>query len=712
MPKIATVKQDSASGSGPMASVSHPNVLKRNQACHQCRRRKLVRPHFRPCSTCVRSHAHALSHAPAGVVLPERPECTFDEVVANSAGAPEAPKNRYEKLENRINELEAMLRDQNSPSANRSPQSCLSPPLAHSSSLPTYSGLPGVPNSTPPSSFHSLNPEPPQGYQSSSFCFPGVASSSESFISPVENHPEVVNISQTNSEPQSATPLLTPGFGSDLFWPGWPSDLPSPSLVRHLVEVFFAFHPHASRLFHVPTFMATLNFQPTHPNFPSHALLHAICAVGSLYSMAVPPTPPPDKSMAPALIQDEIFSNRYKRKDYIDSFAEKHVKLARKTAEDQLWAGRKLLECVQAMLIITWWYWCNARYVRSPAFVTIAQAIRVAVPLGLNLDAPFYPISGCQRASSPLPPPGNVIEEEIRRNTFWLLYAMERMGGCNNGWALSLDDQDVVRLLPIKGVNFDLAVSTITWSGSERQHSLAKDLLLLHPGDQVDSFNLYIKGTILLSRVKAYNLRFRSKRFTGDPAFAYASTYAEVWEKDSDEARDGAADPRRTSGFIEIDHITSMFRQSFPLHLRNPIRDGSVDSHLYTACLMPHIAVILLHDPHAHVSCPGCVSAFKILEASRSVLDLVYAVRSTSFDITLLDVFCACCWFIAGKVLVRFWQAAQDANSEEQTLALRAQVEYIISALAKLGERVPLAYQYFVMLNDVASGTCGVGAVE
>ena len=138
-----------------------------------------------------------------------------------------------------------------------------------------------------------------------------------------------------------------------------------------------------------------------------------------------------------------------------------------------------------------------------------------------------------------------------------------------------------------------------TWSGSERQHSLTKDLLLLHPGDQVDSFNLYIKGTILLSRVKAYNLRFHSKRFTGDPAFAYASTYAEVWEreKDSDEARDGAADPRRTSGFIEIDHIASMFRQSFPLHLRNPIRDASVDSHLYTACLMPHMCANYSSSP-------------------------------------------------------------------------------------------------------------------
>lgn len=35
---------------------------------------------------------------------------------------------------------------------------------------------------------------------------------------------------------------------------------------------------------------------------------------------------------------------------------------------------------------------------------------------------------------------------------------MERMGGCSNGWALSLDDLDVSQLLPMRGVNFDLGV--------------------------------------------------------------------------------------------------------------------------------------------------------------------------------------------------------------------------------------------------------------
>jgi hypothetical protein len=69
---------------------------------------------------------------------------------------------------------------------------------------------------------------------------------------------------------------------------------------------------------------------------------------------------------------------------------------------------------------------------------------------------------------------------------------------------------------------------------------------------------------------------------------------------------------------------------------------------------------------------------------------------------------------MAGRVLGRFWQAALDANSAEQVLTLRAEVEYIMyvrllletglephrhvcsAALVKLGERVPLASQSFL----------------
>lgn len=39
---------------------------------------------------------------------------------------------------------------------------------------------------------------------------------------------------------------------------------------------------------------------------------------------------------------------------------------------------------------------------------------------------------------------------------------------------------------------------------------------------------------------------------------------------------------------------------------------------------------------------------------------------------------------MAGRVLGRFWQAALDANSAEQVLTLRAEVEYIMYVMLLL----------------------------
>ena len=134
-------------------------------------------------------------------------------------------------------ELEAMLRDKNSLEANKS-QSTVSPSSAQSQSptLPAYPGAANALLSTSPSSFHSPGLGLPQCYQSST-AFTGVAPSSKRFVLPVDTHPETVNISATTS-PHSGVPAdpsyLSNGFGYDVFWPGWPRDLPSPGLVRHL----------------------------------------------------------------------------------------------------------------------------------------------------------------------------------------------------------------------------------------------------------------------------------------------------------------------------------------------------------------------------------------------------------------------------------------------------------------------------------------------
>lgn len=124
---------------------------------------------------------------------------------------------------------------------------------------------------------------------------------------------------------------------------------------------------------------------------------------------------------------------------------------------------------------------------------------------------------------------------------------MERQQGCSNGWALSLDDQDITQMMPAKGDQFDLGVRSyfpcvllsssdrpcaqIMASPTNRQWAHSKDLLLLHPDGQTDSFVLYIKGTMLLAKAKYFNVRYRSKSHLGDPNYSYAPEFAALWEQ-------------------------------------------------------------------------------------------------------------------------------------------------------------------------------------
>lgn len=151
--------------------------------------------------------------------------------------------------------------------------------------------------------------------------------------------------------------------------------------------------------------------------------------------------------------------------------------------------------------------------------MSTAHCIRLAIPLGLNVCPPFQSITNSTRPASILPPARTVIEDETRRNAFWLAYAMERQHGCSNGWALSLDDQDVSQLMPVREEYFlqgvcppsklwSLCLSSQTLvAPSDRQWAHTPRLLLVNSEEQTDPFILYIKGTILIC-INASLLKF------------------------------------------------------------------------------------------------------------------------------------------------------------------------------------------------------------
>ncbi|VDB88782.1 unnamed protein product [Peniophora sp. CBMAI 1063] len=775
MPKVASAKS-SGSGSGSGSGTGSASGLKRNQACHTCRKRKLKCDAKKPCATCIRSYQYAKTHPQPGVVPPETIDCTYDEV----PGLPEIPRDRYEQLEDRIRELEGLLRGQSSgiqqPIAMNDVSRVLSvimssppetsgtmaPPPFTSLSNTTMvdngldllsalasgtmpSGMTTYPSSSPGMS--PLFPPTPSGGQSQhsssglsppSASPPGAGSDgpgrspSASAPSPRNNvDPFMVGFGSgagcwEERPPAQPTPapardqgakstpnsvdLMDAALGTpyypdnqqNLVYTGWPEDLPAPELLKHLVESFFAFHPHANRLFHQPTFMNDLCLPPTHPSFPTTSVLHALCAVGSQYTAVISQTEPPGGGVMPP---SEAFQNKWKQPDHTDSFAETHIKLSRRHTEQDTLHGRRMIDNMQSMLLCVFWYWSNGKWVE--VFLVTSQITRSCGPLGLSMNLDFTPISTAAVGLSLIPEPRDAIEEETRRNIFWLSYMLDRLSQSGNLWPHALHEEDCTQVFPVNALNFTLGESYPP--AKERESLLQDDIILRHSPDTCDSFNLYLKGVTLVGRVKDFNIHFRREKFKAAGSHQYSSMWRRVWEAECpiSEDYDYKNDPRCTGAFIELHQATLEFRHTFPPHLRDPFALGSIDSYLYAACLLPHLANINLHDPHAHLENRTCQSAANLLRSARAILELLYSAQSTSFDLSLLDPICNLAWFVAGKTLLRFWQVALQVDAQEQVQTFKTEVEFIASALGQIGQRIFLAKGYCLLLSSIANKMCG-----
>jgi hypothetical protein len=86
----------------------------------------------------------------------------------------------------------------------------------------------------------------------------------------------------------------------------------------------------ASTLLHRSSFLSRLQLPPSHPRYPSNALLHAICADASLYGVQGGTTGP----------------------NGISGFGAMHAGLCMAKALEDASMGKRLLETVQGMYLV------------------------------------------------------------------------------------------------------------------------------------------------------------------------------------------------------------------------------------------------------------------------------------------------------------------------------------------------------------------------
>ncbi|KAF8685200.1 Fungal specific transcription factor domain [Rhizoctonia solani] len=369
---------------GSKAHTKPANTLKRNQACRQCRRRKMVSKAWygaaylsdaipemvdagRPCKACLRTHAAAVGNlVKQGLPLDSiQPDCVYD-----GDDQEESPPHHYEST----------IRSQAQPSL----------------FSPTSQPQPQAPN---------LNTTLPS-------LFDGATGLDTLFgdVNPA--------ILQDNNTPINLTDAyipFEPNFGAEpsaMVPHSWPEELPEPYVLMHLTRTFFASHALAPHLLHRPTFLTRLALPPTHAAFPAPALLHAISAVGALYA----PQPGPSLDFDSGPIVGSVFRPREeiekikrlrerleaagtsgtyptrsapKTGGPLDdmSFGDKHAALCFAKALDDARIGRRLLENVQALIVLAWWMGANARW--SEGWAITGMIMRYCIPIGLTASASY-----------------------------------------------------------------------------------------------------------------------------------------------------------------------------------------------------------------------------------------------------------------------------------------------------------------------------------
>ncbi|CAE6472623.1 unnamed protein product [Rhizoctonia solani] len=553
------------------------------------------------------------------------------------------PRTKYQILENKIRELESLLRQQSKEkeSSSTGPSiSSLDPSVAFTET-PGENYLLGTANALDPLLFPPLEQF-------------GAMS-------------ELLTIDSPSDLP-----------GQQLVISGWPTRLPKPDLFYHLVDVFFTCYPHAHYILHRPSFMLSLALPPKSPDFPHVSLLHAICAYAGVFSYLIKP---PTAGDLEKIYRDFIFGDRRRPDSKEESFAEVHANWAEETASQASVMGFNLLECLQALVILSSFYASQGRWVEL--WSTLGDALRIAVPLGLNTRSGFRGDGTAHSSDSPetlLPSPANCVEGEARVNLFWVAYANERLSEAPGSWAMCLDDQDIHQLLPGCLSHFEAGHDI----EGTRQSLGSPDVLLQHSSEHTDGFSLYIKATILVSKTKSFNLRIRHKY-------------------------PGTADVREVPEFYELEQLIASFRKSFPQQYNGPIVQTArgLDIHVYATHLISQFAVILLHDKHANLYSPNCQSARKLVAAARAILDLMYTVCSTSYDITRLPSICVQCWGRSASVLIRLYKLEISRGNQEEASAIDLEIQSIRFVLNQMGTRLPMALKYDKAISFELETECG-----
>uniref|UniRef100_A0A0K3CBS0 BY PROTMAP: gi/342321075/gb/EGU13013.1/ Proteophosphoglycan 5 [Rhodotorula glutinis ATCC 204091] n=1 Tax=Rhodotorula toruloides TaxID=5286 RepID=A0A0K3CBS0_RHOTO len=566
----------------------------------------------------------------------------------------------------------------------------------------------------------------------SSFAMPPLASTAQDV--PVSSTPQywaaatTPTQSSSTSAPQAAASTFASAFdfsqldglGSlswdgpvDLTLSGYPSDLPSPSILRRLVDVYFS-KPHlATGLINEARFRASMTYPPDDPRAPIPCLLHAMIATAAMM-----------------VAEDSFFASESYRYWDLDgsgtSLCDYHAVRAESLLNPSLKQGRQLLQIVQASVLCCFCAYTSARF--ADIWLLSAQSSRLAICVGLNQIRLPGMAGGAGSYASPagatpdsasgggwtphsalpkkrqttsrlkdksmLPPTTDPDELAERSSVFYFVFGQDRMTSAATGWAPVLSEEDITTLLPhppgSPDTSDDLLASPLCIHNPS--------FFFANPPHLVRSHQLCFKAFVLLGRVTRFLQRAPEPVGSGYPL-------------------SHGQDLRETSAYQNLERTISHFRMSIPRELQHSYYTSPAfeNVQLFVFTLL-HVCTILMHEPFclSPSTSEDDDSFRKCLEAAKAIVSSVHELAGSSFEAGLLFSFQNWMWAVAGRALIR----ALALASRRGDLALAAERANDVKALIRaqqanksaVGSVTALILQRlladpFIVLNESFSGS-------
>lgn len=481
--------------------------------------------------------------------------------------------------------------------------------------------------------------------------------------------------SSFDSDPISAMAadgVLDSRMFMDLFWPGWPPNLPDPNVVQQLVEAFFDIVPNMPRMLHRARFLARLSLPATHSNFPHPALLHSICALAASWCKpeVYEDSPPPnfDAKMA-------FFAHSTPKPKYPSAmpFSLQQAAHGKDAVLDGLNTGNRLFDVVRAMIILSRVFIDDTRMLECWTYCGLVS--RMILPLGLNVRSAELSLKSVM-----LPPAADALEREERRVVVWMAMYHDTVASAASGWGTSLALDELTVPLPVSKRDFDEGNENMEPNPQDLE---SLDLYIKHPVP--DALVMALKASVLLNRVNKFARKWKNRRM-----------------RDNDDL-DGMLRPE----FRELANAIACLQMSFPPTLTNPTTfddRGMLDVDLVSAHVLPHTAIICLYEPFADVTDPNDQPARRILNAARSVINVIQqlvgivpkgvtnigAVMHSSSSVALVT---------AARTCLLFYRHALNIGDLPTAEAYRTDVDTARLALAQYGRKFKIGYHHAQLID-------------